>query len=65
MLLSALAVVSLGLAACQKVPLLAPTGSTITLTASTTALSANGTTTIIAQVLEAAGTPPQIGRAHV
>lgn len=47
--------------ACEKVPLLAPTGSTITLTAGTTALSANGTTSIIAQVLEAAGTPPHSG----
>lgn len=46
---------------CEKVPLLAPTGSTITLTASTTALSANGTTSIIAQVLEASGTPPHSG----
>jgi len=47
--------------ACQKVPLLAPSGSTITLTAGSTALSVNGTTDIIAQVLEAAGTPPQDG----
>ena len=48
-------------AACQKVPLLAPSGSTITLTASATALPANGTTDIIAQVIEAAGTPPHSG----
>src|SRR5580765_1541560 len=47
--------------ACQKVPLLAPTGSTIVLTATTTAVSANGTTPIVAQVLEAAGTPPHEG----
>lgn len=47
--------------ACQKVPLLAPTGSTITLTATTTVLSANGTTPIIAQVLEASGSPPHSG----
>lgn len=59
--LSALGVLALLASACQKVPLLAPSGSTITLTASTTALSANGTTTIIAQVLEAAGTPPHSG----
>jgi len=52
---------SLTIGACQKVPLLAPTGSTITLTAGSTALSVNGTTDIIAQVLEAAGTPPQDG----
>src|SRR5260221_7288923 len=47
--------------ACQKVPLLAPSGSTITLTSSTTALSANGTATIIGQIIEAAGTPPHSG----
>src|SRR5439155_16963000 len=47
--------------ACNKVPLLAPTGSSITLTASATVLPVNGTTQLIAQVLEAAGTPPQDG----
>ena len=46
---------------CEKVPLLAPTGSTITLTATTTAMSANGSTVIIAQVLENPGTPPHSG----
>jgi PKD domain len=64
-----LAVVSLGLAvavsmsavACQRVPLLAPSGSTIVLNASTNVLPVNGSTTIIAQVLEAAGTPPHSG----
>jgi hypothetical protein len=35
--------------------------STITLTASATALPANGTTDIIAQVIEASGTPPHSG----
>jgi adhesin/invasin len=49
------------ISACEKVPLLAPAGSTITLTASTNALPANGATDIIAQVLEAAGTPPHSG----
>lgn len=48
-------------AACQRVPLLAPTGSTITLTASATALPSSGTTQLIAQVLESAGTPPHTG----
>ena len=48
-------------AACQRVPLLAPSGSTITLTASATSLPLNGTTDLIAQVIEAAGTPPQSG----
>src|SRR5206468_4547008 len=50
-------------AACERVPLLAPSGSTITLTASATALPANGTTDIIAQVIEAGGTPPHSGTA--
>jgi PKD domain len=58
---TALAAVVILSASCEKVPLLAPTGSSITLTASTTALSANGTALIIAQVLEAAGTPPHTG----
>src|SRR5438128_4371763 len=53
--------IPLTVGACQKVPLLAPTGSTITLTVATTALSINGTTDVIAQVLESAGTPPQDG----
>lgn len=52
---------SLLVSACEKVPLLAPAGSTIILTASTNALPANGTTDISAQVLEAAGTPPHSG----
>jgi hypothetical protein len=43
------------------VGLLAPTGSTITLTAPTNVLSANGTVDIMAQVLEASGTPPHSG----
>lgn len=46
---------------CEKTPLLAPTGSTITLTAPVTVLAANGSTTIVAQVLEAAGTAPHSG----
>lgn len=48
-------------AACEKVPLLAPSGSTITLTASTNALPANGSTDVVAQLLEASGTPPHSG----
>src|SRR5262245_65221280 len=47
--------------ACERVPLLAPTGSTITLTSSATALPINGSAEIIAQVIEAAGTPPHSG----
>src|SRR5262245_27397157 len=47
--------------ACDRVPLLAPSGSTITLTAGANTLPLNGTTELIAQVLEAGGTPPQDG----
>ena len=47
--------------ACDSVPLLAPSGSTITLTSAATALPLNGTAEIIAQVIEPAGTPPQRG----
>ena len=46
---------------CEKVPLLAPTTASITLTASATALPLNGTTDLIATVLEQAGTPPHSG----
>ena len=55
------AVVILASVSCEKVPLLAPSGSTITLTASTTALSVNGTAQLIAQVVEPSGTPPHSG----
>src|SRR5262245_61054339 len=48
-------------AACQRVPLLAPSGSVITLTSSATVLPFNGSTVIQAQVIEAAGTPPHSG----
>lgn len=47
--------------ACQRVPLLAPAGSTITLTSAATAVPTNGTAQLIAQVLEASGTPPHSG----
>src|SRR5947208_2974491 len=46
---------------CQQVPLLAPSGSTITLTVAATALPVNGTAQIVAQVIEASGTPPHSG----
>src|SRR5580692_10236698 len=57
----ALSVLSLAAASCEKVPLLAPTGSTIALTVGATALPENGTVAIIAQVLESAGVPPHSG----
>jgi len=47
--------------ACQSVPLLAPSGSVITLTSSATVLPFNGTTTITGQVIEASGSPPHSG----
>ena len=48
-------------ATCDSVPLLAPSGSTITLTASNNAIPANGTAQLVAYVLEQAGTPPHPG----
>jgi hypothetical protein len=47
--------------ACQRVPLLAPSGSVISLTSSATVLAFNGVTTITAQVIEASGNPPHSG----
>ena len=46
---------------CEKVPLLAPSGSTITLISAASALPFNGSADIIAQVIEASGTPPHSG----
>jgi len=46
---------------CQRVPLLAPSGSVISLTSSATVLPFNGTTTITGQVIEASGSPPHSG----
>jgi hypothetical protein len=48
-------------AACDKAQLLAPTQSTITLSAPTRVLASNGTTPITAAVIEQAGTPVQNG----
>lgn len=50
-----------GVAACDKVPLTAPTGSTVTLTANTEILPINGTAELTATVLESAGTFVQNG----
>ena len=47
--------------ACERVPLLAPSGSTMTLTSPTTALPVNGTAPIVVQVIEPSGTPPHSG----
>ncbi|HXH25383.1 MAG TPA: Ig-like domain-containing protein, partial [Vicinamibacterales bacterium] len=46
---------------CDKVPLLAPAGSTITLSAPTRALPVGGSTEITAVVVESSGTPVQNG----
>jgi hypothetical protein len=56
-----MAVLALVTVACEKVPLLAPSGSTITLTSPVTALPVNGTARIYAQVIEPSGTPPHSG----
>jgi hypothetical protein len=47
--------------ACEKVPLLAPSGSTITLTIGETSLPLNGTLPVTAVVIEGSGTAPQNG----
>ena len=57
----AVAAASLASAACQQVPLLAPSGSALTLTASNTAVPVNGSVQLSAQLLEASGTPPHSG----
>ena len=46
---------------CDKAPLFAPTGSTITLTASRLASAGNGDTELVATVIEQSGTPVQNG----
>ncbi len=48
-------------AACDKVPLTAPTGSTVTLTTNADILAVNGTAELTATVLESAGTFVQNG----
>lgn len=47
--------------ACDKAPLLAPTGSSVVLTATNSVLPVNGITDIVATVLEVSGTPVQNG----
>src|SRR5262249_27314378 len=47
--------------ACEKVPLLAPTGSSITLSSPFSVLASNGSADVTAQVVESAGTPPHSG----
>ena len=60
--ISALAtVLALLLAACDKVPLMAPTGSTINLSANSSTVPSNGTVGLTAFVTESSGTPVQNG----
>src|SRR5918993_1904665 len=47
--------------ACDKVALLAPTGSTVTLSISSTTVASNGTAEVIAAVIESSGTPVHNG----
>jgi adhesin/invasin len=54
-------VLALVTAACDRVQLLAPTDSELTLTAAATFLPPSGTTTVSAFVVESAGTPVQNG----
>src|SRR5687767_12321473 len=48
-------------AACDKLPLLAPTGSKVTLSSNSSVVQTNGTAEIRATVLEQSGTPVQNG----
>ena len=62
LLLSAcVSVAALVATSCDKVPLLAPTQSTITLTTSTTSVPINGVVEVSASVTEPSGTPVQNG----
>jgi hypothetical protein len=54
-------VLAMLLAACDKVPLLAPTGSAITLSANSSTVPTNGTVGLTAFVTESSGTPVQNG----
>jgi adhesin/invasin len=48
-------------AACDKVALTAPTGSTVTLSVSSTSVGGNGSAEVVATVIEAGGTPVHNG----
>jgi PKD repeat protein len=50
-----------GLSSCEKMPLLAPTESTIVLAVSTTRVAVSGTVEVYASVIESAGTPVHNG----
>src|SRR5262245_14622294 len=60
--ISTLAIVlAMLMAACDKVPLMAPTGSAITLSANASTVPTNGTVGLTAFVSESSGTPVQNG----
>src|SRR5438093_13359280 len=50
-----------GTSSCDKLPLLAPSQSTITLSTTNTVVQSNGTAQVTATILEQAGTPVQNG----
>jgi hypothetical protein len=56
-----LVIAAVAAAGCEKAPLLAPTSSTITVSAASRVLPLNGTTEVTATVLESSGTPVQNG----
>jgi hypothetical protein len=58
---TAIIIVAVVTTGCDKVPLTAPTSSTISLTAPTRSLPTGGTTEITATVIESGGTPVQNG----
>jgi PKD repeat protein len=60
-LVAAAVAASLATVGCDKVPLLAPTNSSITLTSSVGVLPTNGSAELTAVVIESAGTPVQNG----
>ena len=55
------AIVTLACISCDKVPLLAPTNSTVTIDAGSRVVPAGGTTEVTATVIESGGTPVQNG----
>jgi adhesin/invasin len=59
--LAAVAMMSFAFAGCDRVPLTAPTESTINLFATSTSVASTGSTDIVATVVEQAGTPVQNG----
>jgi hypothetical protein len=59
--IAALALTQLAVIACDRMPLLAPTQSTVTVTSATLVLPAGGSTDVTAFVAEQSGTPVQNG----